>query len=363
MNNLNTSFMHYLGRLFLVRFLAFLAFFVIILQMLDLLNKSSDIMAADGADISSIWRYISLRAPQIASQFTPFAALLGIVVTLAGLSFTSEIIIMRAAGMSVHRILFPLGAMCAVIALAHFTFHELVTVRSSEALAYWESNEYAVDLPAKADTRTNLRMNYEGQFIRAENALRNDGVTTLRNLSIYQLDELGLTIGGFEAVRARFSNGEWELFSVDQYNALTLNHKRYDTLVWSNAPSPDLLFSLTLEPEQTSLGELAQKIEQLRAEGGEAYSAMTSLLARVAQPMATLVMPLLGALAGFGIHRQGVLLARAVLGSALGFTYFVAENLTLALGKLGILPSFVGAFFTFALFMVVGFSILLQQES
>ena len=64
-----------------------------------------------------------------------------------------------------------------------------------------------------------------------------------------------------------------------------------------------------------------------------------------------------------GIHRQGVLLARAVSGSALGFAYFVAENLALALGKLGVLPAIIGAFFPFALFMVVGFAILLAMEN
>ena len=79
--------------------------------------------------------------------------------------------------------------------------------------------------------------------------------------------------------------------------------------------------------------------------------------------MATLVMPLLGAIAGFGVHRQGVLLVRAITGSVIGFTYFVAENLSLALGKLGVIPAIIGAFFPLALFMVVGFAILLAMEN
>ena len=90
MNPARGVFTFYVGRMFLLRFLGLLIFFVIILQMLDLLNRSSDIMAAEGANASSLLRYIMLRAPMIASQFTPFAALLGIVMTLAGLSHTSE---------------------------------------------------------------------------------------------------------------------------------------------------------------------------------------------------------------------------------------------------------------------------------
>jgi len=90
---------------------------------------------------------------------------------------------------------------------------------------------------------------------------------------------------------------------------------------------------------------------------------MTSLLGRFSKPMATLVMPLLGAMAGFGVHRQGVLLARAVSGAALGFGYFVAENLALAFGALGVVPAIIGAFFPLALFMVVGFTIILAMEN
>jgi lipopolysaccharide export system permease protein len=79
--------------------------------------------------------------------------------------------------------------------------------------------------------------------------------------------------------------------------------------------------------------------------------------------MATLLMPLLGAIAGFGVSRQGNQLIRAIAGAGLGFGYFVVENLMLAIGKLGVVPPMLGAFFPFALFIVVGFAILLAMES
>ncbi len=97
MNYARNILTNYVGRMFFVRFIGLLIFFVIILQMLDLLNRSSDILSPEGAGMPSVLRYISLRTPQIISQFTPFAALLGVVLTLAGLSHTSEITVMRAA--------------------------------------------------------------------------------------------------------------------------------------------------------------------------------------------------------------------------------------------------------------------------
>jgi lipopolysaccharide export system permease protein len=356
-------FTHYVGRMFLVRFIGLLIFFVIILQMLDLLNRSSDIMSAEGSGAHSVLRYISLRAPQIVSQFTPFAALLAVVLTLAGLSHTSEITVMRAAGMSVHRVLFPLGFCCAVISLAHFIFHEAVTVPSSKSLDYWEVNDYAVDLPPESETRTDIRISYNGEFIYAESAARVGGAVVLTGVTIYGFDGEGLIASDIEARAARYESGAWRLYGARGLDAGTLNVTEPQDVIWTNSLNPELLFAMTIQPEQTSIGELSVKIRQLSEDRADTRAAMTSLLSRFSKPMATLVMPLLGAIAGFGVHRQGILLARAVAGAALGFTYFVSENLALAFGSLGVVPAIIGAFFPLALFMVVGFSILLAMEN
>lgn len=362
MNFARNIFMHYVGRMFFIRFIGLLIFFVVILQMLDLLNRSEDLLAPEGASIESVFRYISLRAPQIVSQFIPFAALLGVVLTLAGLSHTSEITIMRAAGLSIHRVLFPLGFVCGLIALSHFIFHETVTVRTSEALDYWEVNDYAINLPPESDTRTDIRISHDGEFIAAASAARAGGAVVLTNLAINAMND-GLVTKMIFARSARYEDGAWRLFSVRELDALTQDVIRSDEVIWTNSLDPELLFAITLEPDQTGISELSTKIRQLGEDRADTRGPMTSLLSRFSKPMATLVMPLLGAIAGFGVHRQGVLLVRAVTGAALGFTYFIAENLALALGALGVVPAIIGAFFPLAIFMVVGFSIILAMEN
>lgn len=356
-------FTFYVGRMFLIRFIGLLLFFVIVLQMLDLLNRSSDILAVEGATGDSLVRYVRLRAPEIASQFTPFAALLGIVLTLAGLSHTSEITVMRAAGMSVHRVLFPFGIACAIIAFGHFVFHETVVVKNSEALDYWRANDFALNLPEDTGTRTNIWINYDGEFINADSAARFGDAVLLSDVTIYGFNDLDLASQVIEARAARHEDGMWRLFGVTSMDAETLEVDEGESVIWTNSLDPALLFALTLKPDQTTLGELMRKIRQLREDRAGTREAMTSFLSRFSRPLGTLVMPLLGAIAGFGIHRQGVLLLRAVSGSAIGFMYFVAENLSLALGKLGVIPAIIGAFFPFALFMVVGFAILLAMEN
>ncbi|MGE0409499.1 MAG: LPS export ABC transporter permease LptG [Amphiplicatus sp.] len=362
MSAANGVFPRYVGLQFILRFLALLAFFVIVLQMLDLLNESKTIMAPDGAGWRSLVKYMSLRAPQIVSQFTPFAALLAVVVTLSMLNIRNEITVMRAAGMSVHRVLFPIGCVCAAIAFAHFAFQEAVVIKATERLDYWAVNDYATDLPQDTDTRTNVRLAQDGAFLHADSAARVGNGVWLNGVTIDFLTPAGLIEGASEARAARYEEGRWRLFDVRSFDVGTLAVTREASRDWLTTLDPELLFALSLNPDRTPLAELWRKIGQLRADGADARGATTSFLSRFSRPLATLAMPLLGAVAGFGVRRQGAQLQRAVIGAALGFSYFVIENLMLALGKLGAAPAMLGAFFPLALFLVVGFSLLLAME-
>lgn len=353
----------YIGRQFLVGFMGLLLFFVIVLQMLDLLNKSADIIEQAGGGWGSVWRYIGLRAPQIASQFAPFAALLSIVMTLSQLNLRSEITVMRSAGLSVNRVLFPIGLMCGGVALAHFLFQEFVVVGATEELAYWEANHFKPNLPPDDGTRTDVRIVYGGEIIHAGSAARVGEQVVLNGVTITRLDDRGLLTAKTEAESAEFFRGAWTLIGARSFEAAGSQLASAAATPWPTELNPELLFALSLNPDRTPMFQLVRKIAQLRAEGADTQPAETSFLSRFSKPAATLVMPLLGAIAGFGVTRQGNQLARAALGGALGFSYFVAENLMLALGKLGVAPAMLGAFFPFALFMVVGFAIILAMET
>ncbi|MEX0643760.1 MAG: LptF/LptG family permease, partial [Parvularculaceae bacterium] len=315
-------FIRYVGRQFLVRFVALLAFFVIVLQMLDLLNQSDNVMAPEGAGWQSIVRYCLLRMPEIASQFAPFAALLAVVVTLSMLNISNEITVMRGAGMSVHRVLFPIGCVCAAISLGHFVFHETIVIKSTEKLAFWEANEFQIDLEPDAGTRANVRVAIDGEFVHVGSAARVDGGVFLKDVTISRLSPEGLIEGGVEANAARFEDGRWRLFDVRSFDVATLNVAREPGLDWATSLNPELLFALSLNPDRTTLPELWTMVRQLGADGADARAPTTSMLSRFSKPLATLVMPLLGAIAGFGVRRQGAQLLRAIIGSALGFSYF-----------------------------------------
>ena len=72
--------------------------------------------------------------------------------------------------------------------------------------------------------------------------------------------------------------------------------------------------------------------------------------------------PLLGAVAAFGIARSGKLFVRAVIGMALGFAYFVADNFSMAMGDLGAYPPFLAAWAPILLFFLIGEAVLFRTE-
>ena len=357
------TFLRYVGRQFTVRLIFFLIFFVVILQMLDLLNSSEEITASAGADWRELIQYMSLRAPQIASQFTPFAGLLAIVVTLTSLNVTSEITIMRAAGMSINRVLYPIGIVCFGIAFLHFAFHETIVVKATEKLAFWEANDYSNEIDLSAETRTDIDLIGENEIIRIGSASRKSNDITLKDISILKLDTRGLGKALIEAEAAIYSDNQWIMQRVVTLDDSTVFAGIVATLPWEPDFDPELIFAVSNKPDQTPLPILISQIKALGTDGANIRTEATGLLSRFSRPMSILIMPLLGAIAGFGVSRQGSQLTRAITGATLGFGYFVVENLMLALGKLGAVPAVFGAFFPFAFFLVVGFTILLSMDN
>ena len=83
---------------------------------------------------------------------------------------------------------------------------------------------------------------------------------------------------------------------------------------------------------------------------------------RFALSLSFLLMPLLAAVAGFGVHRRGQLVARMAIGAGLGFSYFVIDNFMLAMGEFGVVPAWFAAFSPLVLFLAVGQAVLFFTE-
>src|ERR1044071_5564955 len=132
----------YMVGLFLTRSLAVLVALVLILMTLDLLGESGKILAVPGNGDADLWRYVSLRVPLLISRFLPFSILLGTLIAFTALNQHSEVVAMKAAGISAHQMLAPLIIASLVIAGVLFVFNEKVVVNANRQVTAWSDNDY-----------------------------------------------------------------------------------------------------------------------------------------------------------------------------------------------------------------------------
>ena len=156
----------YMVRLFISRSFAVLVALVLVLMTLDLLGKSGKILAVPGNTDADLWRYVGLRIPLLVSRFLPFAVLLGTLIAFVGLNQHSEVVAMKAAGLSAHQILAPLVVASIFVAGGLFAFNEGVVVNSARVVNAWSDNDYK-PIPPTRGVLSNVWVLDDEDFIRA----------------------------------------------------------------------------------------------------------------------------------------------------------------------------------------------------
>lgn len=350
----------YMAKMFLVRSFAVLAMLVLVLQTLDLLGESGKILAYPGNGDAELWRYVSLRAPQIIDRFLPFSVLLGTIITLATLNQNSEVISMKAAGLSAHQVLAPLILASMLVAALSFVFEERIVVRANAALDAWERVEFG-PIPRDSWVKTNVWVREGGQLIQAGTVQGQGADTRLGDVRIFTRTENILrTIT--KAPRGRYVDGMWQLEDAVRFDVARGTQKRLGPIRVAADVRPDQFTLSRVEPEGLSFNELRQAIGELKAAGRPVQSLEAHLWHKISGPLSAVLMPLLGAVAAFGLARSGKLFVRAVIGMGLGFAYFVADNFALAMGNLGAYPPLMAAWAPFFLFLLVGETVLVRTE-
>lgn len=353
----------YMAKLFLVRSFAVLALLVVVLQTLDLLGESGNILAYPGNGNAQLWHYVGLRVPQIIARFLPFSVLLGTLITLTTLNQNSEIISMKAAGLSAHQILAPLVAAAIGIAGISFVFNERVVARATAALDAWDSVEYG-PIPPDSGVKTNIWVREGGDLINAHVVAGRGAATQLRDITIFNRAGNSLTTI-IKAPTGRFdaqTGSGWILEKARRFDVAQGTGRDLGTVRFGAGIRPDQFTLSKVDADGLSLVELREAISDLKDAGRPTAALEGSLWHKISGPLSAVLMPLLGAVSAFGLARSGKLFVRAVAGMALGFAYFVADNFALAMGNLGAYPPFLAAWAPFLLFLLLGETVLMRTE-
>ena len=352
----------YMVKLFFTRSFAVLAMLVAILLTLDLLGESGDVLAYAGNGDAELWHYAGLRAPQIAATFLPFSVLLGTLIMLATLNQNSEIIAMKAAGLSAHQILAPLIAAALGMSALSFVFNERIVVRATASLSAWQAVDYG-PIPRDSGVKSNPWVRDGNNLVNVAIVAGRGADVQLRKVEIYNRVNNSLTTI-VQAPRGHYdaASKSWVLENARQFDVARGTVRDVGTVRFGRDIRPDQFTLAKVDPDALTFDELRAAIADLHDAGRPTAELEGNLWHKISGPLSALLMPILGSVAAFGLARSGALFLRAVTGMALGFAYFVADNFSLAMGSLGAYPPVLAAWAPFFLFLLVGETVLFRTE-
>jgi lipopolysaccharide export system permease protein len=294
------------------------------------------------------------------SRFLPFSVLLGTLIAFTGLNQHSEVVAMKAAGISAHQMLAPLILASLVIAGGLFAFNEKVVVNANRQVTAWSDNDYR-PVPPESGILSNVWLLNGEDLVQARHVGGQGRHFHAEGVSIYDR-EGGVLQRIIQADRADPQSGAWKPSKVRVYDSSMNIVRRIPEMTGLEGVKPEQLTLAKVDPDQLDFWTLKERIGQLERAGRPADEAKAGLWHKISGPLSTLLMPLLAATAAFGLARSGQVLMRATIGMALGFAYFVADNFSLAMGNVGAYPPFLAAWAPFLLFLLVGETVLIRSE-
>jgi lipopolysaccharide export system permease protein len=351
----------YLARLFIARILAMLVMLVLVLMMLDLLSNSGKILAVPGNGQAQLLTYVGLRIPQLIQSFLPYSALLATLITLVALNQNSEVIAMKAAGLSAHQVLAPLLLTAGLVGLASFGFNERVVTRATATLKAWQAADFG-QIPTDSGVRSNVYLT-DGSGVLTAAAVTGSG-TAMRMTKVtwYQRSPDGTITDQVDAKSAIFANPGWKLEDATRFEVQSAVTEKLPSLVVGKRLTPEQIDLANIDPDTQPFWTLSRSIADYEKAGRRTAELRAKWWHKISGPLSTFLMPLLGAVAAFGLARSGQLFVRAVIGMALGFAYFVVDNAALAMGSFGGYPPFLAAWAPFLLFVLIGETVLIRTE-
>ncbi len=185
--------------------------------------------------------------------------------------------------------------------------------------------------------------------------------TRLDVVSIYDRDG-GRLIAIIKGANAVQTGGQWRIANATRFDVTRGVTTQVPVFDFGRDVTPDRFTLASVDPAARSILQLRNAVHDLKAAGRPTGPLEAGLWHKLSGPISAVLMPLLAAVAAFGLARSGHLFVRAVIGMGLGFAYFVADNFALAMGNLGAYPPMLAAWAPFLLFLLIGEAVLIRTE-
>ncbi len=271
----------------------------------------------------AVW-YVLLTAPRRAYDMLPMAALIGSLIGLGALASSSELTVMRAAGVSIGRIVGAVMKPLLVLMVAG--------VLVGEYLAPWSEN-IAQASRALAQGGGDAQSSKHGLWHRQGNeyvhinAVQPSGL--LFGVTRYIFDDQRHLLSSSFARKATYQGDHWQLDDV----TTTFFRDRHTEVV--NAPSerwdielqPQLLSTVVMEPEALSITGLWRYIHYLADQGLNNGRYWLAFWSKLLQPLVTAALVLMAISFIFGPLRSVTLGQRIFTGVVIGFVVRISQDL------------------------------------
>lgn len=298
---------------------------LLILMALYLFIDQQDDIGTGSYGLADAFLFVGLNLPQYAFELLPIGALIGALLGLGNLARSSELIVIRAAGVSVARI--AGWASLAGVLLCGLT---------------WLLGEYvAPPLEQYAIQQKTLARFQEFSQAGNRGAWAKDGQTFISvqqqsadnrfaGIFVFRFDEQRRLLSLAQASSASVGPGnEWVLENYEEslFTADGIKVSREPSRALSTRLAPEFLGLASVNPNSLSSRELYAYVGHLKENGLEAARFEAAFWARIARTAALVVVVMLAVPFAFGPLRSSGAGARTVVGILIGASFFFLARL------------------------------------
>jgi len=306
-----------------------------------------------------------LKSPQVIIQLLPFVFLFGTLAAFVGLNRRSELIAMRAAGVSAWRFVLPAAGAALVVGVITVTALGPVAA-SADGLFQRERSRLSGSV-AGAEARQMVWIR-EGDdtrqmVVRAERQDRSRARLLDVTFFIYTNDAEGMRTFSerIDADSASLSNGSWRL--VNAVGAeIGQRAVRYATLDLPSSLADEEAFERFARPQATSFWSLPAQIDRVEAAGFSSTAYRLRLQQLLATPLMFAAMSILAAAFSLRLMRLGDLAKMSVAAVVLGFGFFFVNQAAAAFGSAEVIPPWLAAWLPPVLTALAAFTLLFYTE-
>lgn len=365
MNSVNISWTlsRYLGRQFLMTVAITFGVFLCLIYMIDLVELTRRAASQKDVAFSALASMAILKLPTIGSDTLPFAILFGGMASFLRVTRNNELVIARAAGVSVWQFMMPAVLVAFGIGVFIVTIYNPVAAAMSARYAQLEARYLRGQTSLLAVSSNGLWLRQadpEGLSVIHAQRVSEFGLR-LEDVTIFLYDTEDAFTGRIDAKKANLEDGHWALSNA-WFSRPDDQPRFFETFRQPTTLTVTKVQESFADEDTISFWDLPHFIEMAETAGFSAKRYRLHFYDILATPILLCTMVLVGGVFSLRTSRLGGLLQLVVGGVLSGFLLYFLSDLSLALGKSGVLPPFLAAWAPAIVAMLLGLAVLFHLE-